>query len=212
MADAVNVRGEIYDVLRELAGRMVDGSTLPQAVMCWLGLPKPIADRLERGQVQQQSATPNLEALTPLGVSRIANAPSAPAAPREPAQDEPAAGVELPPGAISISQMDADLRAAGLGPELDKARIALGFARGVEAAAKLAESDGCGKPGCRDCVGGNLAHKIRALTPPAAPDPLLPGLRYVLGTILAQFDADDGGVHQHIAGLVADEIARRGGA
>jgi len=45
---------------------------------------------------------------------------------------------------------------------------------------------------------------------PAAPSVRqdeLPGLRRALA-LLAQFTADDGGIHQHIAGLISDEIDR----
>ena len=141
----------------------------------------------------------------------------------EPTQDEPAAGVG--PETHVDKAVAWDMRQKALVGER-----AAGFAEGVEAAAawhdaraKLERQSGS--------ISGALAEEyaaqaIRALTPPAAPDALLPGLRVardaadelrLQGMRLALVEISSGPGDEverdkHAAAKLRAEIARRGGA
>ena len=115
------------------------------------------------------------------------------AAPREPAQDEPAAGVAQDPP----DSGNDPFAAAG----------AAGFAEGVEAAAEIADGFLVRGP--------YIAAAIRSMPLPAAPDPLLPGLRAARAKMAELTCRRDTAYVEDIVELrdwLDAEIARRGGA
>ena len=115
------------------------------------------------------------------------------AAPREPAQDEPAAGVAQDPP----DSGNDPFAAAG----------AAGFAEGVEAAAEIADGFLVRGP--------YIAAAIRSMPLPAAPDPLLPGLRAARAKMAELTCRHDTAYVEDIVELrdwLDAEIARRGGA